>query len=95
MCHSRLCEELCTVHFVTAPGSAASTGHRAKSNVYVMPSGRLVVTRDNAKSIRSMRAMVITPWYTAPGVSGAPAAGGGSVGRTVASEVLDAMYNPG
>jgi len=30
----------------------------------VTPSGRLVVTRDNAKSIRSMRAMVITPWYT-------------------------------
>jgi hypothetical protein len=40
--------------------------------MYVMPSGRLVVTRDNAKSIRSMRAMFITPWYTAPGVSGCP-----------------------
>ena len=26
------------------------------SNVYVVPSGRLVVTRNNAKSIRSMRA---------------------------------------
>ena len=42
--------------------------------MYVMPSGRLVVTRNNAKSIRSMRAMFITHWYIAPGVSGAPAA---------------------
>ena len=40
----------------------------------MMPSGRLVVTRDNAKSIRSMRAMFITPWYAAPGVWGGPAA---------------------
>ena len=40
----------------------------------MMPSGRLVVTRNNAKSIRSMRAMFITLWYIAPGVSGAPAA---------------------
>jgi hypothetical protein len=53
---------------------ARSAGHRARSNVYVMPSGRLVVTRNNAKSIRSMRAMFITLWYIAPGVSGAPAA---------------------
>ena len=40
----------------------------------MMPSGRLVVTRNDAKSIRSMRAMFITHWYIAPGVSGAPAA---------------------
>jgi hypothetical protein len=37
-----------------------------------MPSGRLVVTRNNAKGIRTMRAMFITPWYTALGVSGCP-----------------------
>lgn len=54
----------------------------------MMPSGRLVVTRDNAKSIRSMRAMFITPWYTAPEL----VIGCGSVGRTVASEVPDAMF---
>src|ERR1700730_5271007 len=35
----------------------ASTSHRARSNVYVMPSGRLVVTRNNAKTIRSTRGM--------------------------------------
>jgi hypothetical protein len=39
----------------------ASMGHRAKSAAYVMPSGRLDVTRDNAKSIMSIRAMVVTP----------------------------------
>jgi hypothetical protein len=64
------------VHFVTAPGSAASRGHRARSKVYVTPSGRLVVTRDkaksisvvtrdNAKSISSMRVIFITFSVTA------------------------------
>jgi hypothetical protein len=66
----------------------------------VMPSGRLVVTRDNAKSIRSMHAMFITPWYSCTGCFGRSGCnddlplviGGGSVGLTVASEVLDAMF---
>jgi hypothetical protein len=40
----------------------------------VMPSGRFAVTRDNAKSIRSMRVMFITPSYTPAGVRGSPAA---------------------
>jgi len=40
----------------------------------VMPSGRFAVTRDNAKSIRSMRVMFITPSYTPAGVWGSPAA---------------------
>ena len=48
-------------------------GHRAKSAAYVMPSGRLDITKDNAKSIRSIRAMVVTP-IDEPGVSGALAA---------------------
>ena len=48
--------------------------HRARSIAYVMPSGRFAVTRDNAKSIRSMRVMFITPSYTPAGVRGSPAA---------------------
>jgi hypothetical protein len=40
----------------------------------VKPSGRFAVTRDNAKSIRSMRVMFITPSYTPAGVWGSPAA---------------------
>ena len=40
----------------------------------MMPSGRFAVTRDNAKSIRSMRVMFITPSYTSAGVRGSPAA---------------------
>jgi hypothetical protein len=40
----------------------------------VMPSGRFAVTRDNAKSTRSMRVMFSTPSYTPAGVWGGPAA---------------------
>jgi len=56
------------VHCVTR------SNHRVRSVVYVMPSGRPVVTRDNAKSIRSMRVMFFTRSYTPAGVRGGPAA---------------------
>jgi len=73
---SPLCEELCMycIALHNGAGSAASKDHRARSIAYVMPSGRFAVTRDNAKSIRSMRVMFNTPSYTLVGDWGSPAA---------------------
>jgi hypothetical protein len=73
---SPLCEEPCMycIALRDGAGSAASKDHRARSIAYVMPSGRFAVTRDNAKSIRSMRVMFSTPSYTLAGVWGGPAA---------------------
>lgn len=40
----------------------------------VKPSGKLVIAKDNAKSIRSMSAMFIARWHSARSFWGAPAA---------------------
>jgi hypothetical protein len=73
---SPLCEELCMycIALRNGAGSAASKDHRVRSIAHVMPSGRFTITRDNAKSIRSMRVMFNTPSYTLVGVWGSPAA---------------------
>src|ERR1700732_2321170 len=73
MCHSHLCEELCAVHFVPARGSIALMGY-PRNKVLVKPSGKLVIAKDNAKSIRSMSAMFIARWHCARSFWGAPAA---------------------
>jgi hypothetical protein len=64
------CEELRAVHVVPALGSIALMGYLPQNKVLVKPSGKLVLAKDNAKSIRSMSAMLIAPWN----FWGAPAA---------------------
>jgi hypothetical protein len=45
-----------------------------RNKVLVKPSGKLVIAKDNAKSIRLLSAMFIARWHSARSSWGAPAA---------------------